>query len=137
VPFLGYSGLYRLKFSSNGSRGRTVDIRYHHGWAAGRTPGGQLTSNTKDVLHWDADIFLYGHGHKLLTDTVSRLSLMGEKTLVSKDLIICLCGTFLKTFTIGSTTYSEKKGYSPISVGSPYLTIKPTYKSISIKAHTN
>ena len=137
VPYLGYSGLYRLKFTENGNRGRTVDIRYHHGWASGRTPGGQLTSNTKDVAHWDADIFLYGHGHKLLTDTVSRLALQGEKTLVSKDLVICLCGTFLKTYTIGGTTYSEKKGYSPIRIGSPYLTIKPNYKSIAIKAHTN
>lgn len=142
VPYIGYSGLYRLRFrepTTNGDNGRvrTIDIRYHHGWAAGRTPGGQLTSNTKDVMHWDADIFLYGHGHKLLTDTVSRLSVVGECKLTSKDLVICLCGTFLKTYILGETTYSEKKGYSPIRIGSPYITIRPTREGVQLKAHTN
>jgi hypothetical protein len=137
VPYLGYSGLYRLMFSQNGNRGRTIDIRYHHGWAAGRTPGGQLTSNTKDVMHWDADIFLYGHGHKLLTDSVSRLSIRGENKLISKDLIVCLCGTWLKTYVLGETTYSEKKGFSPIRIGSPYITIRPTYDGVRLKAHTS
>jgi hypothetical protein len=137
VPFLGYSGLYRLKFREHDGRGRTVDIRYHHGWAAGRTPGGQLTSNVKDVLNWDADVYLYGHGHKLLTDTVPRLSLQGEAKLVSKDLLICLCGTFLKTYILGETTYSEKKGYPPISVGGVSISMRPTWNGIEIKAHTN
>lgn len=138
VPFLGYSGLYRLRFTEgNRGRTRTVDIRYHHGWTASRTPGGQLTSNSKDVLHWDADIYLYGHGHRLLTDTISRLAVQGEKNLISKDLIILLCGTFLKTYILGETTYSEKKGFSPIRIGSPYVSIKPTRNGIALKAHTN
>ena len=135
VPYLGYSGLYRLQFRQATGGGRTVIIRYHHGWASGRTPGGQLTSNVKDVLNWDADIYLYGHGHALHTYSIPRLGLTG-KTLVSKDLVICLCGTFLKTYTIGSTTYSERKGYPPIRVGSPWISIKPHRRGIKIKAHS-
>jgi len=137
VPYLGYSGLYRLKFSEDGGRGRTVDIRYHHGWSAGRTQGGQLTSNAKDVMHWDADIFLYGHGHRLLTDNISRLSVQGDNKLISKDLVICLCGSFLKTFLPGVTTYSERAGLPPIRVGQPTISIAPTRTGVSIKAHTN
>ncbi len=135
VPYLGYSGLYRLKFSDNGSRGRSIIIRYHHGWASGRTPGGQLTSNVKDVLNWDADVFLYGHGHALHTYTIPRLGLVGT-TLTSKDLVICLCGTFLKTYQQGGTGYAERKGYPPIKVGSPWISLRPNYKGIEIKAHS-
>ena len=135
VPFLGYSGLYRLQFRRSDGGGRTVVIRYHHGWASGRTPGGQLTSNVKDVLNWDADVYLYGHGHALHTYTIPRLGLQG-KNLVSRDLVICLCGTFLKTYILGSTSYSEKKGYPPIKVGSPWLSIRPWLKGVEIKAHS-
>lgn len=136
VPYLGYSGLYRLRFSEGGNRTRTVDIRYHHGWAAGRTQGGQLTSNAKDVMHWDADVFFYGHGHKMLTDSISRLGIQGNNRLVSRDLVICLCGTFLKTYIPSEITYSEKKGYGPQRIGQPFVTVKPTRDGVRIKAHT-
>jgi hypothetical protein len=135
VPYLGYSGLYRLLFREPNGRGRQVVIRYHHGWCSGRTPGGQLTGNTKDVMNWDADIYLYGHGHALHAYTIPRLGLSGNK-LISKDLTICLCGTFLKTYQQGSITYSERKGYPPIRVGSPWLSIKPVNNGVKIKAHT-
>ena len=137
VPYLGYSGLYRINFTENGARGRTVDIRYHHGWAGGRTPGGQLTSNTKDVLNWDADVYLYGHGHKFLTDTVTRLGIRGQDKLASRDMLILLCGTFLKTYVIGTTTYSERKGYPPSLIGSPYFSIKPYRDGVHLRVHTN
>lgn len=136
VPYLGYSGLYRLKFAEGGSRVRTVDIRYHHGWASGRTQGGQLTSNAKDVMHWDADVFFYGHGHKMLSDSIARLGIQGDCRLVSRDLVICLCGTFLKTYIDGEITYSEKKGYGPQRIGQPFVTVKPTRGGVRIKAHT-
>jgi hypothetical protein len=136
VPYLGYSGLFRLDFREPTGRGRTVVIRYHHGWASGRTPGGQLTGNVKDCLNWDADVYLYGHGHALHTYSIPRLGLSGEK-LVSRDLTVCLCGTFLKTYIEGSTTYSERKGYPPISVGSPRIFIRPKNKcGVEITART-
>jgi len=137
VPFLGYSGLFALRFTQGGQGGRTVVIRYHHGWAAGRTQGGQLTSNAKDVMHFDADVCLYGHGHKLLTDSIARLGISKTNRFISKDIIICLCGSFLKTYLEGETTYSEKKGYPPTRIGSPYISIRPTKNSVELKAHTN
>jgi len=84
-----------------------------------------------------ADIYLYGHGHKLLTDSISRLGIQGDKTLVSKDLIICLCGTFLKTYVPGETTYSERWGMAPIRIGHPYITVRPNHTGITLKAHTS
>lgn len=130
VTNLGYSGLIRFimhKMSSGkAGAGRQVVIRYHHGWGGGsRTIGADLTKFSRDVSYWDADVFLYAHVHRLQWDKVPRLGLSGEK-LVAKDKIICICGTFLKTY-LNSTdaTYSESKGYPPVSVGGLKIFIKP------------
>ena len=42
VPNLGYSGLFKLSFTQGGGRGRTVIIRYHHGWAVAAGRRGQI-----------------------------------------------------------------------------------------------
>ena len=137
VPFLGYSGLYRLRFSENGGRGRKLVIRYHHGWGGGsRTQGADLTKYSKDMQYWDADLFLYGHVHRRQTDKVDRLGLCGKK-IVPRPKWMCICGTFLKTYTATSDpTYSEIKGYPPVSVGGVVVEIKPMTRGwMNIKAY--
>jgi predicted phosphodiesterase len=142
VKDLGYSGLYRLSFreAKKGKttyRGRLVVIRYHHGWGGGsRTRGADLTKFSHDMQYWDADIFLYGHVHRKNTDKVDRIGLVGEK-LVPKPKILCICGTYLKTYLKGpQPTYSEVKGYPPVSVGSCTVQIKPLREGIEIKAYS-
>lgn len=137
VPSLGYSGLYQLKLIEPdkrgvAARGRKVTIRYHHGWTSSRTAGGQLTSNVRDLVSWDADVFLYGHGHALHTYQIPRLGISG-KSLVSRDLVVCLCGTFLKTYSSRST-YSERKGYPPVRIGAPVVHIRPTWRAVEMRA---
>lgn len=127
VPFLGYSSLVRLVFRESDGRGRTVIIRQHHGWGGGsRTQGADLTKYSKDVTHWQADVYLYSHVHRLQSDRIPRLGLVGNK-LVAKSKLIGLTGTFLKTYSDTSDpTYSEIKGYPPVEVGGLVLNIKPT-----------
>jgi len=61
----------------------------------------------------------------LQNDTVPRLALSGEK-LIAKDKHVCICGTFLKTYlNSADATYSEVKGYPPVSVGGLNIFIKP------------
>lgn len=137
IAYLGYSGLIRLQFSENGSRGRTVIIRYHHGWGGGsRTQGADLTKFSRDMSYWDADIFCYGHVHRRQDDRVPRLGLVGE-TLVSRPKILCICGTYLKTYSPNENpTYSEIKGYPPLEIGSLTINIKPTRKWADINVTT-
>lgn len=134
VPSLGYSGLFRLIFREKDGRGRTVIIRYHHGWGGGsRTIGADLTKFSRDVAYWDADVFLYGHVHKKQTDEIPRLGLRGEK-LYAKPKVICICGTFLRTYMDSSdATYSEVCGYPPVAVGGITLSIKPNQEWVDIK----
>jgi len=138
VPFLGLSGLIRLIMSDKKSkgRGRTIIIRYHHGYGGGsRTQGADLTKYSKDMAYWDADLYLYGHVHRKQTDTVPRLGLVGDR-LISKPKVLCICGTFLKTYTNNEDpTYSELKGYPPVEIGGVVAQIKIDKNHYRIKAY--
>jgi len=132
---LGFSWLVRLSFKENGSRGRLLVIRGHHGWGGGsRTQGADLTKYSKDLTYWDADMFLYGHVHKRQSDKIDRMGLVGTK-LVSKPKWIFICGTFLKTLSdTDEATYSEEKGYPPVSIGGVNIGIKPDREWMAIES---
>jgi hypothetical protein len=132
TTYLGFSCLIRLiLYHRTGGRVRTVIIRMHHGWGGGsRTQGGDLTKYSKDTAYWDADIFLFGHGHRKQTDKSPRLALCGN-SLISKPKLIGLCGTFLKTYSDGTdSSYSEEKGYPPVEIGGIRVNLKPIDKGI-------
>jgi len=133
VSNLGYSGIVRLVFFQKGKKGtrgrsRTLMIRWHHGWGGGtRTQGGSITKYSKDVPYWEADLYLYGHDHRLQTDDVPRMVVKGDR-LVAHPRRICLCGSYLKSYIIGkpsSVTYSEKFGFPPITVGGLTVQLSP------------
>lgn len=132
---LGFSWLLRLRFTENGSRVRTLVIRGHHGWGGGsRTQGADLTKYSRDITYWQADMFLYGHTHKLQSDKIDRMAWIGKK-LVAKPKYIYICGTFLKTYSdTDEATYSEEKGYPPVSIGSPRISITPGRRWMEIES---
>lgn len=136
VPQLGYSGLLRLSMRQKKGGGRTVIIRYHHGWGGGsRTQGADLTKYSKDIAYWEADVFLYGHVHRKQTDIVPRLGLSGDR-LISRPKILCICGTYLKTYTRTSDpTYSEVCGYPPTMLGGVVVEIKPVRYWVDMRAY--
>jgi hypothetical protein len=129
TKFLGFSGLIRLQFRTKDGGGRSVIIRYHHGWGGGsRTQGADLTKFSRDLSYWDADVFCYGHVHRRQDDRVPRLGLSGG-SLISRPKVLCICGTYLKTYSADENpTYSEIKGYPPIEVGGLTVHIKPNGK---------
>jgi len=126
VKELGYSGLFKLILRTETGGGRTITIRYHHGWGGGsRTIGANLTKFSRDVSYWDADLFLYGHVHTKQYDEIPRLGLRGMK-LIAKPKVLVICGTFLKTYLEGAdATYSEICGYPPTTIGGVNIDIKP------------
>lgn len=130
----GYSYLLRLILSEGGNRGRTLIIRAHHGWGGGsRTTGGELTKYSKDVNYWIADLHIYGHGHKLQTDKMVRLGLIGDR-LKAKSKYIVLAGSFLKTFSENEDpTYAEIAGYPPNEMGNPTIRLRPDNNWMKIK----
>jgi len=140
VPFLGFSCLVRLILEKEGGGGiRTLVIREHHGWGGGsRTRGANITKYERDIGKWDADIFLYGHVHQKQYDRVPRLGIGGQRgavKLMSRPTIMCICGTYLKTFSeTADPTYSEAKGFPPAEIGGITIKIKPTNLSYKLWA---
>jgi hypothetical protein len=128
TTYLGYSGLIRLQLSENGARGRTVDIRWHHGWGGGgsRTRGYPLTKYSKDIAYWKADLYLYGHDHQKQDDRIVGFGIGARNTLCARDRMLVVCGTYLKTYTLTEyPTYGEKAGYPPVAIGCPTINITP------------
>ena len=123
---LGFSWIVSLRLREENGRGRSLIIRGHHGWGGGsRTQGADLTKYSKDMAYWSADMFLYGHVHKRQSDKIDRMAVRGTK-IIAKPKYIYLCGTFLKTFSLtDEATYSEEKGYPPVSIGGINIYIKP------------
>jgi UDP-2,3-diacylglucosamine pyrophosphatase LpxH len=126
VPYLGFSWLTRIIFTDQNKMSRTVIVRGHHGWGGGsRTQGADLTKFARDTGYWDADIFLYGHVHRRQADKIDRMSMAGM-TLIPKPKHMFICGTFLKTFSLtADATYSEEKGYPPVSIGGIDIHLTP------------
>jgi len=131
--YLGYSGFINLKLRAEGGGGRTIKIKWHHGWGGGsRTQGADITKYSKDTAYWDADLFLYGHVHKKQYDEIPRLGIAG-KSLISKPILFGICGTFLKTYSSTyDSTYSEKKGYPPVAIGGLTVHIQPKRQWVKI-----
>ena len=129
IPYWGYSCLLGLSLvnKSNPKKCISINFRLHHGWGGGsRTRGADITKYERDMGKWDADVFMYGHGHKSQVDKFPRLGRMGNK-VTAKPKMLVLCGTFLKTFTDDvDPTYSEISGYPPTDIGCPRIIITPT-----------
>ena len=133
---MGYSWLLQIRFSENGSRTRAIVIRGHHGWGGGsRTEGADITKFAHDVKFWQADLFLYGHVHKLKINDIEEGRMVGDsswKTFIKRMVV---SGTYQKTYSAGtSTTYAEKRGYPPTTLRHPLIYLEPDkYSGVNIK----
>jgi len=137
VPYMGYSSFFKLLFTENGSRVRTVMFYINHGYGGGsNTRGGNLTKYSKVPLNFDADCYLFGHVHMLQHDFYPYLSIVGNK-LTAKKKYICICGTFKKSLDDDNTvTWEETKGMSPSFLGGLTIYLKPTYTWVDIKVES-
>jgi len=131
---LGFSCMIRLRFSENGSRGRSVIIYAHHGFGgSAQTEGANLTKYWRFSKNWEADLFLYGHVHELKFDKSDKMVLSGNK-IISKPKRLYICGSFQKTFLDGDIpTWAETKGFRPISVGAWNIMMKPNGTWVDIE----
>jgi hypothetical protein len=122
-----YSALIQLRFSENGSRGRSMIIRAHHGWGGGsRTEGADITKFSHDVKFWQADLFLYGHVHKLKVNDIEEGRIVGDSDWKTYLKRMVICGAYQRTYSKGNTaTYAERRGYPPTTLRHPIIYLSP------------
>lgn len=132
--YMGLNWLLDIVFyvedeNGNKSQTRSCLVRGHHGWGgAGRTEGGDITKYSHDVKFWDADLFLYGHTHKLKMAPVDRGRKTGKNSWRTDKKYMAVCGTYQRTYSNNQIpTWAERKGFPPVSLGTPTIYLSPRW----------
>ena len=124
---LGYSGWLILKFyRSKKRRAATVlKIKLHHGHVGGRLAGAKALNMQRHLWNNNADLIIFGHSHNTMVQVEAVESVDRRGNLKYQHRTGAFAGTFLKTTTEGSTTYSEVKGYFPIPLSGIEVRLRP------------
>lgn len=128
VKYLGHLALTRLAFNKHAHM-TYWDILSTHGHFRGTTPAGKLTKMLRLPDSFNADIFLHGDTHEVLTYEHPVKYLNNKGHLETRNVIFALTGSFLDTYREGHKSYGEAKNYQGIKTGCPKIIFYP-YKKI-------
>lgn len=109
--YAGYSCFVKLKVMPD-THLRSLIIYAHHGWSSGRRTGNVVNSVESCAQYWDADVYLFGHSHKLWSTRQMRIGWYGKKKVIFAN-----TGSFLETCLEDTTGYGERAGYPPQKLG--------------------
>lgn len=113
VPYLRYGAFLRCSI-----RRRGFTVYATHGASNAATGATKLNAVKKLVRIADADLYLMGHMHDLLTETVVRKCIdTRSKGIITRRQHFVVTGNFL-TY---EDSYSEMKCYEPSKVGAPRI----------------
>ena len=126
---LGYYGWIRLKFVRARYAITYLHINAHHGFTGGRLAGAKALNMQRWLWTHDADLVLMGHSHNTGMQ-VEAVETVNQKTgeISYKNRVGAYTGTFLKSGSEGSLTYSEVKGYLPMAVSGVEIQLRPGKK---------
>jgi len=109
VPYGGYSCFIKLKV-----RKQNYIIHAQHGSSNAWYPHTKLTAAMRTAQHTDADCYLYGHTHELLSLKVPRRTLdLRSRTVKREKKYFVLTGGFLGY----ENSYAERKNMYPVQTG--------------------
>lgn len=109
VPYGGYSAFVKLKV-----RKQNYVIYAQHGSSNAWYPHTKLTAAMRTARHTEADLYLYGHTHELLSLTVpNRVFDKRSRTVKMEKKYFVLTGGFLEY----PNSYAEKKNMYPVKTG--------------------
>ena len=125
TKFLSYEALTRIYVSGPDGRKRySIVVFTHHGWGGGMTEGAALNRLAGLVKEWDADIYVTGHNHKMVSAISPRLGINTSGKYYSRSVVLITSGTYLKTKQVGIQGYEVKKGGKPTPIGCSKIRIK-------------
>jgi len=113
VPYMRYGGFFRLYLHGTG-----YTIYATHGAAGAATSAGKLNAVKKLANVAEADIYLMGHVHDLVTETSIRQVVdTRNKTVRNLRRHFVITGNFL-TY---EDSYGQMKCYEPAKIGAPRI----------------
>lgn len=133
---LGDCAMVRLQFERPEHKESVSCVIWcHHGDGSGNGVGAPLSRLEKAVEWVEADLYLMGHHHKLVSAPIPRFYLTSgkEPLLIAREKRLVATGSYLKGYMQGSKnvggtakgTYIEKKMLTPVALGSPTVTVTP------------
>ena len=129
---LGYSALLYLQLKTDSSTKnrtlRAVRVFLHHGYGGGsRTEGGAVTTYSRFITYYDADIYLVGHSHQQWSKKIARVGINRKGDWEDRTVILANTGTFKKSLVEGvSPSWEETMGFNPRLLGGTAIEIKLT-----------
>jgi UDP-2,3-diacylglucosamine pyrophosphatase LpxH len=132
IPYGGFSGFCKFRFIpkyATGGKASTFVLLYHHGAWGGRVIKG--FGGARDYArHFDGwDCFVYGHNHQLNIHHETRIRQTAAGGIEKRPVFYVNTGTWLETYDEGETTYGEVRGYPPVALASPLITVTPRQMS--------
>ena len=136
VPFLGYSCFKDVVFQ-RGDKELTLRIFAHHGAGAASTIGGKINRLGRFIDSVNADIILMGHVHMPADLPAVILGANADCTKIQAAVKLgVISGTYLKTYKAdmsGASSYGERKGYQPTTLGSPCIIFEPGTRRVMVE----
>ena len=131
---LGWSSFIRLIFRRKGSKeAHEVKVFATHGAGSAITKGGKLNRLQRLMDSFEADIYLVGHMHDLITDKKPYLALNSQNVIQSRQKVGAVTGCYFQTYMQDvPASYGERKNYPPTAIGSIVVTINPSTGEIDV-----
>jgi len=137
IKYMGYSGFIRLMFFRKFESGEehfdsSYEIFVHHGYFTGRRFGGNINSLEDMSRDNSADIYLTGHSHNVGSYKRPKTCMDQKGNLSEIVKIFAICGSFLKPYNQGVTSYAEVKGFPPTRIGTVTVSIDPFNRKLQV-----
>jgi len=128
IPYGGFSGICKFRFIpkyAKGGKAATFTLLYHHGAWGGRVVKGFGGARDYARMFERWDVFAYGHNHQMNIHHETRIRQTLQGGIERRPVFFVNTGTWLETYEEGDTTYGEIRGYPPVQLASPLITVTP------------
>jgi hypothetical protein len=149
-PNMQYSGWVDLYFIHNqGVKGCSVEtclsppskftaklrVFIHHGFSASATAGGKINALKRLADFVEADLIIMQHVHEAMSKTFVTLhpgpNCDENQQRVKMGMI---SGSYLRAYPKGHTSYAEKRGYPPTSLGASRARYTPSERYLTVES---
>ena len=109
VPYGGYSCFVKLRVQK-----QNYILHAQHGSSSAWYPQTKITAAIRTAQHTNADVFLYGHTHELMSLALDRREFdIRSRTIKRRKVYFCLTGGFLDY----EGSYAQRKNLYPTKSG--------------------
>jgi len=135
APFLGTCASVQVRFGNDHRKSITCEFWIHHGFGGGTTEEAILRKLKNAMTGFEADVYLMGHQHMLVTAKPDRIytTHAPNPRLIAKQRLLVGTGSFMASYKQGSRyagrphgSYIECRAMRPAAIGAPLITARPS-----------